>query len=69
MLAGGCSHQGRASEKVTARYHYTPTGITKKRVKTPNASEDVEEWKLSHVAGGESRVAQVLWKDVWSFNL
>lgn len=41
-------------KKITLRYHFTPTKITKKGRKTPNAGEGVEEQKLSSVAGGSA---------------
>ena len=40
--------------KITMKYHYVPTKITKrKRHKKSNVAENVEQSETSHIAGGQ----------------
>lgn len=36
--------------------------VKPKRVRTPNSSQDVEQWELLSITGGYAKIAQTLWR-------
>lgn len=50
------------------QYHYTNIEMAKiKRLTIPSTGEDVEQMELSHIACGNGKLVQPLWKTPWQF--